>query len=63
MSLVDFLIIQASLEISPIIVAEIRNLQLHPLWIMCENGALLPMPYTEFASIEISLSLSLSLYW
>jgi hypothetical protein len=55
MSLVDHSISQPSLDISPtwtpIIVAEVKELQLPPMQIMCENCVSVLVPYREFVSL------------
>jgi hypothetical protein len=54
MSLVDHPISQPCLDISPIIAAEVRKLQLCPMQIMCEKCVFTLVPYREFVSLVMT---------
>jgi hypothetical protein len=52
--LVDHLISHISPIWTPIIVAEVRKLQLCPVWNMCENSVFMLVPYKEFVSLSMT---------
>jgi hypothetical protein len=65
MSLADHPVSQStSFDISPIwtpvIAAEVRKLQLHPVWVKRENCVFMLLPYIKFVSIvKISVLVAL----
>jgi hypothetical protein len=58
MPLVDDPISQTSLDIfpiwTPIIAAEVRKLQIRPVYTTCENYFFMLVPYREFISLAIT---------